>query len=105
MRKLTDGEWAHVREVWDAAADGKTIQKWGRWRDGHEKGWLDMDGLISMLNLVTSPESYRVKPEPTTVTVYVHRMPDGKTSISDIDLSKCGNGWELLYSFEHEVQA
>lgn len=101
MRKLTDEEWAHVREVLDAAADGKSIQKFGIWRDGCEKEW--MGSLVHFPDLFARPESYRVKPEPETVTIYVHRIKSSRGIVVSTFLST-EPGVELLYSFQHEVQ-
>lgn len=100
MNHLTDEQWDRLFEVLQGIRDGKTIQ----WHhkpmnaDAHE--WLDDKPVIT--DLVRFPLRYRVKPEPETVTIYIHRMPIGQIYVSHVDLSEYE--YELLYSFEHEVQ-
>lgn len=98
MRKLTDIEWAHVRNVVDASCEGKAVQGL------NGKKWQ----AISCLNvhaLMDHPSLYRVKPEPLIIEVPVYRNDRTKEVLVGCPPpTDSWDSWPLLYTFKHEVQ-
>lgn len=61
MEKIYKGEIQRLMPIFQAMADGKTIQT----KNGN--GWIDIDGDEEGLfldTLIDTPQSYRIKPEP-----------------------------------------